>query len=158
MNTARGIRAFSATVVISLATIVAAQPQAVQSESSPAQRPAQQTRPVAEHAAAQIVYNVRSRESAEALHAQTKSAGDVSLPIEPNMPLSLQLSRSNANGEAAAAARATQAVPAQPRIVPRVRKQKALSAGRVMIPPGQTRQTVPPANAGHGRGKHGPKD
>jgi hypothetical protein len=57
-----------------------------------------------------VIYNITSasRESAQALHAQSKNV-DVSLPVDPSMPLSLQMSRNNAN----AAAAQQQATPAQ---------------------------------------------
>lgn len=133
---------------MSLAVVVAEQPSPAQTDNSQVQ----QSRALAVKSKPQIVYNVRSRETAEALHAQSKPAGDVSLPIDANMPISLQLSRSNANAEAAAA-RAAEMTPA-PSIAPRVTKRKTQSVPRMMIPPNQAKQFGPARNAGHGRGKN----
>lgn len=143
-------------VVVSLATVVSAQPPSAQSEGSPAQRAVQQAHATVENSKPQIVYNVRSRETAEALHSQSKPASELSLPIDPSMPISLQLSRSNANAEAAAAARAAQIAP-PPALAPRARKHKAQNGGRSTIPPGQAKQFSMPGDAGQGHGKRGNK-
>lgn len=109
----------------------------------------------------QIVYNLgsASRETAEALHAQSKAA-DMSLPIDGNMPISLQVARANANANAAAAEAAARAVPApapSATASPEAKRDKpqrrARARSRSAVPPQPNGAAVPKA-AEHG---HAPR-
>lgn len=148
---------FSATVLTLLATAFVATAQPVPTQGSPAPKAAEQFHAaMSDRAKAQVVYNVRSRESAELLHAQSKASPDVSLPIDANMPISLQISRANANVEAAGAARAVQTSPVP--VVPRARKSKAQNRAHLVAPPGPSTPFIQSPGRhghGHGRGKHG---
>lgn len=55
------------------------------------------------HSKPQIIYHLSgsSRESSETLHAQSKASENL-LDVSPNMPISLQLARANANAAARA--------------------------------------------------------
>lgn len=133
-----GISRFFATLPLVAAAVVCAQPPAAQTEGSPAQRQTQQSRAVMiDRTKSQVIYKFRSRENAEALHAQSKAIADTSLPVDGSMPISLQLSRSAANAEAAAA-RAEVAQP-EPRVIRRAKKSKT--------------QSVNPAKPGSDRAK-----
>jgi hypothetical protein len=110
----RRAAAFSATILLSAVTVPMVVAQPPQAESSPtAKQPVQAKELKSERQKPQIVYNLgsASRETAEALHAQSKAA-DVSLPIDGSMPISLQVARANANANAAAADAAARAFPA----------------------------------------------
>lgn len=110
----------------SLAAVAPVMGQSAQAESSPAAKQGQRE---VEHVRPQVIYNLSSasRETAEALHAQSKAA-DMSLPIDGNMPISLQLARANANANAAAATGAAtqpQQASEQPKSVRPRRAQRA---------------------------------
>jgi hypothetical protein len=110
----RRAAAFSATILLSGVTVSTLTAQPPQPESSPtAKQPIEAKELKSERQKPQIVYNLgsASRETAEALHAQSKAA-DMSLPIDGSMPISLQVARANANANAAAADAAARAVPA----------------------------------------------
>ena len=136
-----------------IAQIATAQPAA--NQASPAPK-AMQASHAAEAAKPQVVYNVPSRQTAEALHAQSKVPGDVSLPVDGNMPISLQLSRSNANAEAAGV-RVAQPTPTEARAEHHGKRRKSESANEVAPPaggPNQLNATPVPRIHGQGHG-HG---
>src|SRR3954452_15918338 len=114
-------------IILSVSTMVQiASAQPATDQASPAPK-AIHVSHSGEGAKTQVVYNVPSRQTAEALHAQSKSIGDVSLPIDGTMPTSLQLSRSNANA-AAAGVRVAQPTPPEVRAVRHSKKHKAEGA------------------------------
>ena len=142
----RAVR-LSATILILLVTVTAA---AAQSQDSPAPKVAQQSHAaIVDRPRPQIVYNVRSRDASEVLHAQSKMDG--SLPVNPNMPISLQISRASSNAEAA---RPSEAIPVPNPITPRTHKQKPQNIERMAVPPGQAKPLIGNPGKGHGHGKH----
>jgi hypothetical protein len=158
----RRAAAFSVTILLSGLTVRMVVAQPPQPESSPTgKQPVEAKELKSERQKPQIVYNLgsASRETAEALHAQSKAA-DMSLPIDGSMPISLQVARANANANAAAADAAPRAVPApapsaaeSPEAKHNKSPRRARARSRSAVAPQPSGAAVPKA-AEHG---HGPQ-
>lgn len=116
---------------------------------------------------AQVIYNLSSasRETAVNLHSQSKNV-DTSLPVDPSMPISLQMARNNANAEAQQAQQQQQQQQAAQQHaspsptasqIPRAAGSRGGRARRMQLPGGRAMQRgpgmMPPGQShGHGRG------
>jgi hypothetical protein len=156
----RRAAAFTAIVLLVAVGARTALGQPPQPESSPAgKQPVEAKEVKTERQKPQVVYSLgsASRETAEALHAQSKAA-DMSLPIDGSMPISLQVARANANANAAAADAAARAVPAPAPSAtesPQAKREKPQRRGRARsragVEPQPTAAAVPkPTEHGHG--------
>ncbi|MFL6542899.1 MAG: hypothetical protein ACJ8I9_07005 [Chthoniobacterales bacterium] len=97
-NVQRHVARFGAILLSACTSVQIASAQPATNQPLPGPKAAQVSH-ASETSKPQVVYHVPSRQTAEALHAQSKSMGDLSLPIESNTPSSAQLPRPNVVGE-----------------------------------------------------------
>jgi hypothetical protein len=156
----RGAMAFSAATVLLLVAAQIASAEDPQQGTSPMPRQVNEQRPAsAERPKQQVIYNLNngSQQNAEILHGQSKAAADASLPIDPTMPISLQLARAKANAVSQAAVQSSQA-PAAPNAKQEhsVRKQKNASlrkGGRPSVSKHEPADAAREKSKRHDRGK-----
>jgi hypothetical protein len=131
-----------------------------QPASAPAEGPSEVKKQPAPRVKPQVIYHVpRVSGNAAALHAQAK-ADNNALPIDGNMPVSLQMARSAANAEAAQSSPTPPNNPEQNRVVPRVARpsrEKAQKGNSRSIAPRQAPRDRAAGAGNRGGAGHGKK-